>query len=100
MATATIIKDGKTSVDTRYFISSVTDVERFAYVVRKHWAIENQLHWCLDVIFGEDSSSARKDMSPLNLNVVIPLAQSNATPRSARGWPDVERVRFGVEIRL
>ena len=28
---------------------------------------ENQLHWCLDVIFHEDASRARKDNSPLNL---------------------------------
>lgn len=74
MATATVIKDGKTSVDTRYFISSVTDVERFSYAVRKHWAIENQLHWCLDVIFDEDSSKARKDMSPLNLHILRKVA--------------------------
>ena len=70
MATATVTKGEKTSVDTRYFLSSVTDVERFAYAVRKHWAIENQLHWCLDVVFDEDSSTARKDMSPLNLNIL------------------------------
>ena len=70
MATATVTRDGKTTTDTRSFLSSVTNVERFAYAVRKHWAIENQLHWCLDVIFEEDSSKARKDMSPLNLNVL------------------------------
>ncbi len=70
MATASVTKGEKTGIDTRYFLSSITDVERFAYAVRKHWAIENQLHWCLDVIFDEDSSRARKDMSPLNLNVL------------------------------
>ncbi len=31
-------------------------------------------HWCLDVIFDEDSSRARKDMSPLNLNVLRKVA--------------------------
>lgn len=31
---------------------------------------QNQLHWCLDVIFREDASRARKDNSPLNLNVL------------------------------
>jgi len=45
-------------------------VERFAYAVHKYWAIENQLHRCLDVIFDEDSSRVRKDMSPLNLNIL------------------------------
>ena len=51
-----------TTTDTRYFLSSVTDVERFAYAVRKHW--------CLDAIFNEDASKACKDMSPLNLNIL------------------------------
>lgn len=70
MVTATISRGGKTTTDTRYFLSSITDVEHFAYAVRKHWSIENQLHWCLDVIFHEDGSRACKDMSPLNLNVL------------------------------
>ena len=70
MVKATIMRNAKTSTDIRYFVSSVTDLERFAYAVRKHWAIENQLHWSLDVIFDEDSSTARKDLSPLNLNVL------------------------------
>ena len=55
---------------TRYFITSLTDIDEFADSVRKHWSIENQLHWCLDVIFREDASRARKDNSPLNLNVL------------------------------
>ena len=46
------------------FISSLTDAGRFAYAVRKHWAIENQLHWCLNVIFEEDAACARKDFFP------------------------------------
>lgn len=55
---------------TRYFITSLTDIGEFANAVRKHWSIENQLHWCLDVIFREDASRARKDKSPLNINVL------------------------------
>ena len=70
MVKSTITRNGITSTDTRYFISSVTDMDRYAYAVRKHWAVENQLHWCLDVIFDEDSCRAKKDMSPLNLNVL------------------------------
>ena len=70
----TVTRDGKTSVDTRYFITSLTDLEHFAHAVRCHWSIENQLHWCLDVFFREDSSRARKDLSPLNLNVLRKVA--------------------------
>ena len=67
---STVTRNGTTSRDTRFFITSLTDIERFSYAVRKHWSIENQLHWSLDVIFDEDASRARKDMSPLNLNIL------------------------------
>ena len=60
----------------RYYITSLTDINEFAYAVRKHWSIENQLHWCLDVIFREDAARARKDNSPLNLNVLRKTALS------------------------
>jgi len=48
--------------EVRYFITSLTDVEAFAAAVRAHWGIENSLHWCLDVVFNEDSSRTRKDI--------------------------------------
>ncbi len=61
---------GRIRHETRYFITSLTDIKDFAYAVRKHWSIENQLHWRLDVIFREDGSRARKNKSPLNMNVL------------------------------
>jgi predicted transposase YbfD/YdcC len=67
---ATVEDKGKVRQETRYFITSLMDIKDFAYAVRKHWSIENQLHWCLDVIFREDSARARKDNSPLNMNVL------------------------------
>jgi len=41
-----------------------------ADAVRKHWSIENQLHWNLDVIYREDAARVKKDNSPLNMNVL------------------------------
>lgn len=67
-------KEKKETVDTRYFITSLQNVEEFAHAVRKHWGIENQLHWNLDVIFREDDSLARKDNSPQNLNILRKIA--------------------------
>ena len=40
---------------TRYYIISLTDISEFASAVRKHWGIENNLHWHLDVMFREDA---------------------------------------------
>ena len=72
----TVQKGESVRVQTRYYISSITNTARFAYVTRKHWAIENQLHWYLDVVFHEDDSRAKKDNSPLNLNVLRKMALS------------------------
>ena len=47
-----------------------SNIDEFAYSVRRHWSIENQLHWNLDVIFREDDARARKDNSPLNMNIL------------------------------
>jgi len=60
--------DGKTSVERRYYLSSLTlDAPRFARAVRSHWGVENQLHWVLDVVFHEDQSRARLKHARENL---------------------------------
>jgi predicted transposase YbfD/YdcC len=64
------MKTGEMTEERRYYITSLTDIDAFAHAVRKHWSIENQLHWQLDVTFREDASRARKDNSPLNLNIL------------------------------
>lgn len=59
---------GQTSTARRYYLSSLElDVEKFARAVRSHWGIENQLHWVLDVVFGEDQSRARTGHAAENL---------------------------------
>lgn len=60
--------------ETRYFITSLTDVRIFAKAVRAHWGIENSLHWCLDVVFHEDLSRTRKDNSAENFAVIRHIA--------------------------
>lgn len=68
-------KSGVKTLSKRYYISSLdTTPEHFAKLLRGHWSIENHLHWALDVIFREDASRARKDNSPLNLNVLRKIA--------------------------
>ncbi|MCH5279047.1 MAG: ISAs1 family transposase [Christensenellaceae bacterium] len=76
MVRSVVIEHDEKREFIRYFIISLIDINEFAYSVRKHWSIENQLHWCLDVIFSEDSSRARKDNSPLNMNVLRKTALS------------------------
>lgn len=67
----TSTEKGKTSVETRYFISSLTsDAENLGTLIRGHWGIENSLHWHLDVTFNEDNSRTRKDNGAENLSVL------------------------------
>jgi predicted transposase YbfD/YdcC len=67
----TRFSNGTETTATRHYISSFdTTAENFCELIRGHWSIENQLHWVLDIAFREDSAKARKDNSPLNLNVL------------------------------
>jgi len=62
---------GKTTMERRYFISSLpADAKEISEAVRSHWAIENSLHWVLDVTLGEDNSRVRKDHAPENMAMV------------------------------
>lgn len=70
-ARRTIKKTGKTSTETRLYISSLPpDPVDLAAAVRAHWSIENNLHWSLDVAFREDDCRTRKDHSARNLAMI------------------------------
>ena len=74
MVKSRVLRAGKLCEETRYYITSLTDVETFAKAVRAHWGIENSLHWCLDVIFNEDANRTRKDNSAENFSVIRRIA--------------------------
>jgi predicted transposase YbfD/YdcC len=78
---------GKPSeLEQRYYISSrVLNAEELAVAVRAHWAIENRLHWMLDVNFAEDDCQVRKDNAPQNLSllkkIVLNLIRADTTDK-------------------
>jgi len=69
------IKDKKTE-EIRYYISSEYQDKPLYYnlLVRGHWAIENKLHWHLDVTFKEDNCRARTANAPINLSIMRKMA--------------------------
>ena len=60
------------TINREYFIYSVkhTTASEMLHIKRSHWAIENNLHWTLDVVFREDESRARLNRAPENLNIL------------------------------
>jgi predicted transposase YbfD/YdcC len=61
---------GRSSVERRYFVTSRpgTDAAAVLAAVRGHWAVENKLHWQLDVSFREDESRVRVGHGAENLS--------------------------------
>lgn len=65
---------GDRSVGRRYYLTSLIDLTDFSRAVRRHWAVENQLHWVLDVAFKEDLSRVRIQNAAENFSVVRRMA--------------------------
>lgn len=97
--------NGKVSRERRYYLSSLgQDAEVMNAAIRTHWAIENGLHWVLDVSFAEDRCRIRKDHAPQNMSVLRQIAlnllgQDKSTQisikakRKKAGWDDAYLVK-------
>ena len=68
-------RDKKTEKSTRYYISNLkNDASTFQTSIRSHWAVENKLHWTLDVAFSEDASRKRNQNAAQNYSVLLKIA--------------------------
>lgn len=87
----------KITFETRYYLLSLPlDATRFAHAVRGHWGIENQLHWILDVGFGEDNSRTTRGHSGENLSVIRHIAVNLLSQeKSAKGGTHTKRLKAG-----
>jgi len=63
--TATIVKFGKVTHETRWYISNLTEsAETFLHIIRSHWRIENSLHYVKDGAYLEDFDRTRTEQIP------------------------------------
>lgn len=89
----------KIETETRFYITSLTDTaERIASAVRGHWAVENSLHWVMDMVFRDDDCRVRVGNAATNFVTLKHMAHNLARQapgkmsirarRKAAAWDD------------
>ena len=69
-----ILATGETSTETKCFISSLEkDALNLLNIIHRHWKIENNLHWQLDMAFNEDDTKMKKNQL-LNIDILRKMA--------------------------
>jgi predicted transposase YbfD/YdcC len=85
--------------ETRFYITSLKDIaDRIATAIRGHWAIENSLHWVMDMVFRDDDCRIREGNAAANFVTLKHMAQNLArrapgkmsirARRKAAAWDD------------
>ena len=94
---------GQVSTERRYFISSLTggsrpgSAKRIAQAVRGHWGVENQLHWRLDVSFGEDASRLRVGHGAQNFSRLRRIVMNKLKSDPRKVSLKVKRYRCSID---
>ena len=83
--TRTDNKTGETSCENHYYITSLhMQAETILNVARKHWGIENNLHWQLDVSFNEDKQKKKKNAAQ-NISLINKFALAKLKQDETKG---------------
>jgi predicted transposase YbfD/YdcC len=84
----------KVERETRFYITSLAWLAaQLGPVVRAHWAIENSLHWVMDMIFRDDECRVRTDHAPANFTTIKHMALN-----LIRGAPGKDSFRLKRKI--
>ena len=93
---------GKTTVEQRLYITSLApDAAQINHAVQQHWAVENSLHWCMDVAFNDDQMRARTAHAAHNLSVLRHFALNliRYAPVKHKGGLKVQRLRAASNVQ-
>jgi predicted transposase YbfD/YdcC len=89
----------KTELDTAYYISSLpAEADTLLMATRFHWAVENSLHWVLDVIFREDEARVRIGHAAHNMAILRQLALNIIKKDKSKGSIRTKRFKSGLDI--
>jgi predicted transposase YbfD/YdcC len=82
------------TVENRFYITNLSpDPKLAAHAIRSHWAVENNLHWTLDVAFREDASPIREKIAVENIGLVRKIAL-NLLQTVKKGFKDMSIPRL------
>jgi predicted transposase YbfD/YdcC len=80
---AVIVVDSTREIGTRtehemrlYIASLELNAEALGPIIRAHWAIENSLHWIMDMTFRDDECRLRTDHAPANFTTIRHMAHN------------------------
>lgn len=91
------LKD-KTESHTAFYISSFpADAETLLAATRFHWAVENSLHWVLDVIFREDDARMRVGYAAQNMAIIRQMALNIIKQDTSKGSIRTKRFKAGLD---
>jgi predicted transposase YbfD/YdcC len=63
--------------ETRFYITSLVWLaSQLGPVIRSHWAVENSLHWVMDMVFRDDECRIRTDHAPANFTTLKHMAHN------------------------
>ena len=63
--------DGSVTEEKRYYISSLLlNINEFSNAIRKHWNVENKLHWQMDFTFKSDDNTTVNKQALFNLQII------------------------------
>lgn len=97
--------NGKTTIEERFYLSSLRyDAAALLDAIRRHWSIENNLHWSLDVAFNEDKLRLKEKNAALCMAVLRRFAlalikksdskESIKAQRLAMAWNDQDLINL------
>ena len=87
---------GQRADTAHYYITSLRGTAaELGRLVRRHWAVENELHWCLDVGFREDANKTAAGHAGANLGLIRRVAASLLKQSPEKGSTKAKRLRAG-----
>ena len=90
--------NGKRTETTHYFITSYrATAAELGGLIRRHWGIENELHWSLDVTFGEDRNKTAKGHAGTNLSLIRKVALSLLKQDPGKGSINGKRIKAALD---